>query len=153
MSHQLDWDTLLITRFYSTPNAKMGLVSFDYKKIHGCFPGEDGRKLLRTAKRGWMARMTVSRFICACLPRLASVLWRHDKTAAEKIIKTLQKSKIDTEEVTQELKTTRKERVLFDKSAKDYALGQKMYAIYRDGIEAANNSTAGAGIKIRMRRA
>lgn len=152
MSKQKDWDTILITWFYNHPNLRMAAASFEYKKIHGVFPDEEVDKLFRVANLPWMNRLTVCRFVVACLPRIASVLWKHKKNESQKIIDTLQKSKIDTEARTAELSKTTKEKTMFDRSAKDYQIGRQMYQIYRDGIENEKTAMSRAGIKRKMAR-
>jgi len=125
----------------------MSNLSFEYKKVFGVFPNEEGKRILRIPRMFWMNKMTVSRFIVACLPRLSKVLFAHKSKDGAKIISVLQKSKIDTEEASDEMNRTRKESTLFDRSAKDYRVSQQMYAIYKDGIAHSNQTLSASGIK------
>jgi hypothetical protein len=122
-------------------------LSSQYKTQYGCWPNEDEEKILRISKEHWMSKMTVSRFIAACLPKLSKVLWNHKVKDMERILNALKRSKIDTQATSQEMESTRKQRTLFDKSAKDYAVSRMMFAIYKDQIANSNQTTASAGIR------
>lgn len=142
---QKQWDDELVKSFFVRPDVSMFHLDYSFQGTNGVFPRHAG--ILRVPKERWQSKMTVARFVTACLPKLAKVLWNHTIKDAEKIIKALETSKIDTTNDSKEIANTKRERTLFDKSAKDFAVQKMLYGIYKDSIEHKNNTMRGKGIR------
>ena len=85
---QKEWDSLLVDCFYNHPDAPMYRLteSRDLAELS---------HLLRIPE-AWHLNMVVTRFICAQIPKLGVLLWKHDAKRAPDIITALGKSKINT---------------------------------------------------------
>ena len=142
---QREWDDELVKSFYLRPDVAMYNMSTSFKQRFGEYPNVAG--ILRVPSFAWQGRLTVSRFVVACLPKIARVLWKHTIKDAEKIISVLARSKIDVQNESKEFADTRRERTMFDKSAKDYAIQRMQFAIYKDAISLKNETLRGKGIK------
>jgi len=82
---QEEWDGLLIECFHSRPDVQMWRLYWDFDEIKG----------LKRIHKPWMYRMTVVRFICDCLPKLAGVLWKTKLKDKYRIVRTLAKGNMD----------------------------------------------------------
>lgn len=83
---QNDWDKMLVSTFYENPDVPMWRLFSDIAEIE---------KLKRTPSL-LMMHMTVMRFVCVCLPKLATVLWKATVKDADRIANVLGRSSIDT---------------------------------------------------------
>ena len=85
---QSEWDTALIVGFFRWPGTPMWMM-------HGVKP--DIVSALRRAPRDMHHKeMSVCRFVCFSMPKLANVLWRCTLADTPKIVNALSKSKIDS---------------------------------------------------------
>lgn len=80
---QSEWDRMLIEAFYKSPDVPMSHCNANWTG------------LLRTPREFGMQNMSVMRFVCACLPKLANVLWDRNVQDIDKVVDVLKASKLD----------------------------------------------------------
>lgn len=73
---QREWDRCLIQKFYNASTLKMYIVSAIFKKDFG-ITDEQFYKLKRIPTHPGHRNVYARRFICAYLPKIADILWRH----------------------------------------------------------------------------
>jgi len=83
---QREWDEFLLMSFYRRPFLSMNHAA-DLKGVAG---------LLRAPKKPHHEFVSVSRFICGYLPKLADILWQKKEKDIPAILDMLEKSKYDT---------------------------------------------------------
>ena len=105
---QREWDRLLIQKFYEADTAKMYIVSSVFKKNLGV-SDEQFDELKRIPRAFGHNRVYARRFVCAYLPKIADILWKHKleeletlATAMSKINYDAMKSEIDYDKITKE---------------------------------------------------
>lgn len=95
---QKEWDKFLVQSFYRFPhaNANNALHTF-MAQNNSCY--EEVNKLKRVPKSYHHQRVTVSRFVCAFLPKIAKVLWEHNIEQLDKLAAAVSKLNSDAREV------------------------------------------------------
>jgi len=79
---QREWDRLLIEKFYNSDTLKMYVVAHIFKRNFG-ITDEQFDKLRRIPRLPGQKNVYTSRFICAYLPKIADILWKHKASEVE----------------------------------------------------------------------
>lgn len=79
---QREWDRLLIEKFYNSDTLKMYAVAYMFKKNLG-ITDEQFDQLKRIPRLPGQKNVYTSRFICAYLPKIADILWKHKASEVE----------------------------------------------------------------------
>lgn len=95
---QREWDKALIDGFYTADNKKMYQVLFLFKKDFG-LTDEQLDSLVRLPKGFAQRNVDRRRFICAFLPKIADILWKHKASEIETLASAMSKIKYDTQKV------------------------------------------------------
>lgn len=105
---QREWDRLLIQKFYEADTAKMYIVSSAFKKNLGV-SNEQFDELKRIPRAFGHKQVYARRFVCAYLPKIADILWKHKleeletlATAMSKINYDAMKSEVDYDKISKE---------------------------------------------------
>ena len=95
---QREWDRLLIEKFYRHDTLKMYVVSYIFKKTFN-LTDEQFNQLKRVPKLPGQKNVYTSRFICAYLPKIADILWKHKAEETETLANAMCKIKYDVEKL------------------------------------------------------
>jgi hypothetical protein len=95
---QREWDRLLIEKFYRHDTLKMYVVSYIFKKTFN-LTDEQFNQLKRVPKLPGQKNVYTSRFICAYLPKIADILWKHKAEETETLADAMSKIKYDVEKL------------------------------------------------------
>ena len=145
MSKQKDWDTLLINAWFKDKNISMAALGWRFKEMHGEWPNE--AKVLRCHREPWQNKMKVVRFVAALIPKLSNVLFNSNPTRIASIIDALGRGNLDTGSTILDYGKSRRERTMFDKSAKDFAKQRLLMEIYREEKARDSGLTSAHGIR------
>ena len=96
MNTQEDWDTCLLNGFYHHQDCNI-LFLYQQFTISRKLSMEESSKIKRIPRTPWHGKSTVLRFICAYLPKIADILWKHKPEEIEQIAKIMAKSSYDTQ--------------------------------------------------------
>lgn len=95
---QREWDKALIERFYLAVGLKMFMLETEFKKQFNL--SEEQFKTLYRRPKGFNQRnVAPRRFICAFLPKIADILWKHKPEEIETLASAMSKIKYDTQKV------------------------------------------------------
>lgn len=97
MNLQEDWDTCLLNGFYKYPDSNSYFLYNQFLIARG-LTAEDAKSIKRMPRGYAQGQITVLRFICAYLPRIAEILWKHKAEEIEQLAKVMSKSSYDTRE-------------------------------------------------------
>ena len=92
---QRDWDRLLIQNFYSADTVKMFLVAKIFKGRSG-MTDEQFNELKRIPRLPQHNNVYTRRFVCAFLPKISDILWKHKPEELETLADAMCKIKYDT---------------------------------------------------------
>ena len=95
---QREWDRLLIEKFYNSDTLKMYVVAYIFKRNFG-ITDEQFDELRRIPRLVGQKNVYTSRFICAYLPKIADILWRHKAEETETLADAMSKIKYDVEKL------------------------------------------------------
>lgn len=108
MNLQEDWDTCLLNGFYKYPDCNSYHLQQQFLVAHE-LTEEDAKSIKRMPKGYAQGKITVLRFICAYLPKIADILWKHNGNEIEHLAKAMSKSNYDTREEMADLEKWNKE--------------------------------------------
>lgn len=95
---QREWDRLLIEKFYNSDTLKMYVVAHIFKRNFG-ITDEQFNQLRRIPRLPGQANVYTSRFICAYLPKIADILWKHKASEVETLADSMSKIKYDVSKI------------------------------------------------------
>lgn len=95
---QREWDRLLIEKFYNSDTLKMYAVAYMFKKNLG-ITDEQFDQLKRIPRLPGQKNVYTSRFICAYLPKIADILWKHKASEVETLSDAMSKIKYDVSKI------------------------------------------------------
>ena len=95
MNLQEDWDTCLLNGFYHYRECNIEYLLNEFSVIRG-LTMEQKYTLKRIPRTKWQHKSTVLRFICAYLPKIADILWKHKPEEIAQLAKVMAKSSYDT---------------------------------------------------------
>lgn len=125
---QREWDRLLIEKFYNSDTLKMYVVAHIFKRNFG-ITDEQFSQLKRIPKLPGQTNVYTSRFICAYLPKIADILWKHKANEVETLADAMSKIKYDVSkiEVDYDKITREKANISYSrKKAKQFILSDKL---------------------------
>ena len=134
---QREWDRLLIEKFYNSDTLKMYVVAHIFKRNFG-ITDEQFSQLKRIPRLPGQTNVYTSRFICAYLPKIADILWKHKANEVETLADAMSKIKYDVSkiEVDYDKITREKANISYSrKKAKQFILSEKL----SDTISKATN--------------
>ena len=123
---QREWDRLLIEKFYNSDTLKMYAVAYIFKRNLG-ITDEQFNQLKRIPRLPGQTNVYTSRFICAYLPKIADILWKHKASEVETLADAMSKIKYDVSkiEVDYDKITREKANIAYSrKKARQSALSQ-----------------------------
>jgi len=123
---QREWDRLLIEKFYNADTLKMYAVAYMFKRNFG-ITDEQFDQLKRIPRLPGQTNVYTSRFICAYLPKIADILWKHKANEVETLADAMSKIKYDVAklEVDYDKITREKANIAYSrKKAKQSALSK-----------------------------
>ena len=91
---QREWDRLLIEKFYNADTLKMYAVAHIFKRNFS-ITDEQFSQLKRIPRLPGQTNVYTSRFICAYLPKIADILWKHKANEVETLADAMSKIKYD----------------------------------------------------------
>jgi len=93
---QMKWDRFLVHSFFTSPGVKTHRIARQFQDLHN-LSEEHFFALKRVPARIYPhMRVEFSRFVCAFLPTIATVLWEKNKEDADKIAVAINKTNVDT---------------------------------------------------------
>ena len=95
---QREWDRLLIEKFYNSDTLKMYVVAHIFKRNFG-ITDEQFNELIRIPRLVGQKNVYTSRFICAYLPKIADILWKHKAEETETLADAMSKIKYDVKKL------------------------------------------------------
>ena len=95
---QREWDRLLIEKFYRHDILKMYAVSYIFQKTFN-LTDEQFNQLKRVPRLPGHKNVYASRFICAYLPKIADILWKHKAEETETLADAMSKIKYDVKKL------------------------------------------------------
>lgn len=107
---QKEWDQMLVKRFYSADTLKMFVVMIIFKKEFKV-SDEEFNNLKRIPRLFQHRNVAPRRFVCAFLPKVADILWKHKAEESATLAEAMWKINYDV----------CKEEADLDKIAKDRA--------------------------------
>ncbi len=125
---QREWDRLLIEKFYRHDTLKMYVVSYIFKKNFN-LTDEQFNQLKRVPKLPGQKNVYTSRFICAYLPKIADILWKHKAEETETLANAMCKIKYDAEKIEFDRAKINRERANISyskKQAQQFVLSDKV---------------------------
>lgn len=97
MNLQEDWDTCLLNGFYKYPDCNAFYLYKQFLIARG-LTDEDVKDIKRMPRGYAQGQITILRFICAYLPKIADILWKHKADEIEKLAKVMCKSSYSNQE-------------------------------------------------------
>lgn len=94
---QKDWDTCLLNGFYKYPDCNSYFLRQQFLVTQG-LTDEDAKHIKRFPNGQAQTRVTILRFICAYLPKIAEILWKHKPEEIETLANVMSKSNYDCQE-------------------------------------------------------
>lgn len=94
---QLRWDEILIQARFFYMDMSLNTINVQFKNTYGVYPDEAG--LLRCShptENGYYNDMSVLRFICGYLPKIADYCWKHTSKDWFKVLEVVNHSTHDT---------------------------------------------------------
>ncbi len=125
---QREWDRLLIEKFYNSDTLKMYVVAHIFKRNFGITDEQFGQ-LKRIPRLPGQTNVYTSRFICAYLPKIADILWKHKANEVETLADAMSKINYDVSkiEVDYDKITREKANISYSrKKAKQFILSNKL---------------------------
>ena len=125
---QREWDRLLIEKFYNSDTLKMYVVAYIFKRNFG-ITDEQFDELRRIPRLVGQKNVYTSRFICAYLPKIADILWKHKAEETETLANAMCKIKYDAEKLEFDHAKINRERANISyskKQAQQFVLSDKV---------------------------
>ena len=119
MNLQEDWDTCLLNGFYHHRDCNIEFLLNEFSVVRG-LTLEQKYTLKRIPRRPWHYKSTVLRFICAYLPKIADILWKHKSSDIETLAKVMAKSSYDTQIEMEPDKQRTRDMAQFKRDEKKY---------------------------------
>ena len=95
---QKEWDRFLVASFYEYPYAKITMTAALFRKEHQGLSLEDFNRLKRVPKNMHHFHVTVQRYVCAFLPKIAATLWKYNIDYLDKLAEAVTKLNSDCRE-------------------------------------------------------
>jgi hypothetical protein len=131
---QKAWDRWLVESFYKRPHMNTGTVCGIFKGEHANDLSWDelNAGLKRFPQTPGHCRVTVTRFICAYLPKIADVLWKHSEKDIDRLAAAVSKLKSTCRAMEADYLKASADRNEIRKSSDQ----MKLAAIKKDGVAA-----------------
>ena len=95
---QKEWDRFLVSSFYEYPYAKIVMTAAMFRKEQQDLSLEDFNHLKRVPKNMHHFHVTVQRYVCAFLPKIAATLWKYNIDYLDKLAEAITKLNSDCRE-------------------------------------------------------
>jgi hypothetical protein len=95
---QKEWDRILVSSFYNYPYAKITMTVAIFRSQHQDLSLEEFNLLKRVPKNMHHFHVTVQRYVCAFLPKVAATLWKYNIDYLDKLAEAVTKLNSDCRE-------------------------------------------------------
>jgi len=114
---QREWDRLLIDKFYGADTLKMYILCMIFKRNFG-ITDDQFDELKRIPKLIGHRNVYARRFICAYLPKIADILWKHKHEEIETLADAMSKISYDVDKVESDYNKINRDRNEITRSKK-----------------------------------